>query len=51
MYKVYYNHKTHAHSIMTSTEDVNDLIVYEGTIEQCKAYLKPLDVIYLTIKN
>jgi hypothetical protein len=53
MYTVYYNHKTNAHSIINNEldllADVNDVSVHEGSLEECRAYLAPLNTIFLTI--
>ena len=54
MYTVYYNHETKAHSIINDglkQEFItnNDVNVYKGNLSECKAYLKPLNIIYQTI--
>ena len=53
MYTIYFNFETKAHTIVNDaiviplTED--DVIVENGTLQQCKDYLEPLNIIYQTI--
>lgn len=49
MYKVFFNHTTKAHSITSKTEDENDVEVFKGSLDECKSYLEPLNVMYITI--
>lgn len=53
MYTVYYDHETNAHSIIKDEliEIIHekDVIIHQGTLEECKTYLEPVTVIYQTI--
>ncbi len=49
MYKVFFNHETKAHTIAKSQTDENDVEMYKGQLENCKSYMKPLNIIYQTI--
>jgi len=51
MYTVYYNLDSNAHTII-NTEYLpisEEIEVFKGTLQECKDYLEPLNVIYQTI--
>lgn len=53
MYKVFFNPETKAHSIVDNNVyfDEECVVVYEGSLPECKEYLAPLGVIYQTIHH